>query len=1014
MKLDELDFDIIEWNEDDEIENSAQEFPEETKVIARPGEIERALQEAAPQINDEAAEAIAELAEFEGQAAVSDTQAEAVTYDENTEIFEEDVEADYSDTEEFLEDGDLSEDEIAELGGLEYQDEEALPVAVTAPKKVKKKEAKAPKAAAKQKPVRLKLEKPKEDKKKPTEMKTKKAVATEGKDEKKKGGFHFSMMDAVIAFVGVLVLLMAVVVFVFWSDNRNTISDIGEFATVGAKLSDLKTIGKNGINRVVTLASEDIEGETPVMTPEGEEILISVTFTSLEKDLKIKFINKYTDKILEGTAFSMEAIAPNNDVLQWIDEDKDGVIYLDNLTPGNYMVTLNSVDGYTFPEEPTKVVVKDKITYTVINILDEVKTEDEINPSKEDGDGKGAVDEEPTLEDTVEWVESTRTCISGEDGYAPVDKSKIPDPATLTSGSRAAINAVIQAVTEKETTVFLLKKGETTQLVPKVEEDAEKYTLPYTFAWTINGDALKATVSGDSKSMTVEALKTGDVEIICKVTKTLSDGSGSDEDVYKYLITVEAPQEEAAVVTDLVLSAGSIEVKAGQEAELKVTVKGTGKFNDQFSVVIADDSIVKYAKGKVTGLKEGNTMITFSTLGMSAEGTPIVKTCNVTVTASESLKLTVEEKKKTILVGEEYQIKAKVTNYVKDKGVVYASSDEKIAKVDKNGLVTGVAKGGPVKITVTTNEKGKDGKQLVETVEITVKANVKSDKKTPLKDSDGNQVYVKGSDGKYTAAVWADYYTATTFYIPAEPVYKYTGWQNLNGKTYFFDKNGKKVIGQQVILGVKYNFGSDGALSMNGGVLGIDVSKYQTEIDWKAVKNSGISFVIIRCGYRGYSTGVLVQDPLFTKHIEGAQAAGLKVGVYFFSQAVNEKEAVEEASMAIALAKKYNITYPIFIDTEQVSGGRADKIDSATRTAVCKAFCETVKGAGYTPGVYACKSWYETKLSVSSLGAYKIWLAQYATAPTYSGKYDMWQYTEKGKVSGVTGNVDMNISYLGL
>ncbi|MBR4965078.1 MAG: glycoside hydrolase family 25 protein, partial [Lachnospiraceae bacterium] len=213
---------------------------------------------------------------------------------------------------------------------------------------------------------------------------------------------------------------------------------------------------------------------------------------------------------------------------------------------------------------------------------------------------------------------------------------------------------------------------------------------------------------------------------------------------------------------------------------------------------------------------------------------------------------------------------------------------------------------------------------------------------------------------------------------------------------------------------VKYNFGSDGALSMNGGVLGIDVSKYQTKIDWKAVTNSGISCVIIRCGYRGYSTGVLVQDPMFKTHIEGAQAAGLKVGVYFFSQAVNEKEAVEEASMAIALAKKYNITYPIFIDTEQVSGGRADKIDNATRTAVCKAFCETVKSAGYTPGVYACKSWYESKLSVSALGAYKIWLAQYATAPTYSGKYDMWQYTEKGKVSGVTGNVDMNISYLGL
>ena len=140
----------------------------------------------------------------------------------------------------------------------------------------------------------------------------------------------------------------------------------------------------------------------------------------------------------------------------------------------------------------------------------------------------------------------------------------------------------------------------------------------------------------------------------------------------------------------------------------------------------------------------------------------------------------------------------------------------------------------------------------------------------------------------------------------------------------------------------------------------------------------------------------------------------MKVGLYFFSQAINEKEAVEEASMAISLAQNYKISYPIFIDTEWTSGGRANNLSRETRTAICKAFCETIKSAGYTPGVYACKSWYQDSLNVSALTGYKIWLAQYASQPTYtSSRYDMWQYSDRGKVNGISTNVDMNISYLG-
>jgi len=110
--------------------------------------------------------------------------------------------------------------------------------------------------------------------------------------------------------------------------------------------------------------------------------------------------------------------------------------------------------------------------------------------------------------------------------------------------------------------------------------------------------------------------------------------------------------------------------------------------------------------------------------------------------------------------------------------------------------------------------------------------------------------------------------------------------------------------------------------------------------------------------------------------------------------------------------KNYKLTYPIFLDVE-ASGGRADKIDKATRTAVCKAFCETIQSAGYTAGIYANKNWLETKMDANALSGYKIWLAQYAATPTYTGRYDLWQYKSTGKVSGISGNVDMNLSYLG-
>lgn len=254
--------------------------------------------------------------------------------------------------------------------------------------------------------------------------------------------------------------------------------------------------------------------------------------------------------------------------------------------------------------------------------------------------------------------------------------------------------------------------------------------------------------------------------------------------------------------------------------------------------------------------------------------------------------------------------------------------------------------------------------------------------------------------------------TSEPVYETTEEVtgYKYTGWQTIDGATYYFDKDGNKVTGTQIIQGIQYDFSDEGVRS---GTIGIDVSKYQSSINWQKVKNAGINFVIIRCGYRGYGSGVLVQDPMFASHITGAKAAGLRVGIYFFSQAITEAEAVEEASMAVKLANQYGINMPIAIDSEYAAGGRgrADGLSRSDRTKITIAFCNTVASAGYKPMVYASKNWFSEHLDVSQFpSSYRIWVAHYAATCGYGGRYDIWQNTSKGSVDGVNGNVDMNIS----
>ena len=201
----------------------------------------------------------------------------------------------------------------------------------------------------------------------------------------------------------------------------------------------------------------------------------------------------------------------------------------------------------------------------------------------------------------------------------------------------------------------------------------------------------------------------------------------------------------------------------------------------------------------------------------------------------------------------------------------------------------------------------------------------------------------------------------------------------------------------------------------NAVKLGIDVSKWNGEIDWEVVKAEGVDFAIIRCGYRGSSSGWLLEDPYFYKNLTGAKKAGIKVGLYFFTQATNLVDAVEEASMVVSLLGDTEIEYPVFIDTEGAGGnGRADNLDPGTRTAVVNAFCQTIQNAGLDAGVYSGRNWFYNNLIVDEMEAPNVWLAEYRQTPLYEGRYDMWQYTSSGSVAGIEGRVDLNISYLGI
>ena len=195
--------------------------------------------------------------------------------------------------------------------------------------------------------------------------------------------------------------------------------------------------------------------------------------------------------------------------------------------------------------------------------------------------------------------------------------------------------------------------------------------------------------------------------------------------------------------------------------------------------------------------------------------------------------------------------------------------------------------------------------------------------------------------------------------------------------------------------------------------VGVDVSSHQQEIDWELVAANGVEFAMIRVGYRGYTEGEIQSDDYFVQNIEGARAAGLDVGVYFFSQALDEQEAIDEANYVLEQIKDSPLSYPVIFDWEDIEAdARTDGMDSVQLTKNAIAFCDTIEQAGYRAGVYFNQRFGYEEFDLESLQDYVFWLAEYNDTPSFSFHFQIWQYCNDGRVDGIKTDVDLNLAFL--
>lgn len=636
--------------------------------------------------------------------------------------------------------------------------------------------------------------------------------------------------------------------------------------------------------------------------------------------------------------------------------------------------------------------------------VDNVNLDNKKDSVSDSVDNSTNDEEIPEVKPEVKINKTSATIVVGKTVALRLENTKDMPKWYTSNKTIAAVssNGTVKGVKPGSATITAKVNGRTFVCKVKVEKPVINFTSRtllkgYNYKMSFSGTTLKPTwKSSNTSIVTIDS--NGKMSAKKKGSTTVKGTVGGV--TYTCKIKVDAPY----------LNATSKSMIVGNKFQLKLSGssrKVSWKTYSKSTATVTGNGLVRAKKAgtvKIAALTGGQQYI-----------------CTVKI-----VNIGLGHKSLTMTKGNKYTLKTYGLYGTKK----WSSSNKKVATVSSKGVITAKSKG---TTTISVKWKGKTYKCTVkvEAPYMTVsKSTIIIGSNSTLKmygtsksykwSTSNSSVATVNSKGQVTGKKAGTVYVygivdnrRFTYKITVKNPSTFSGWIEKSGKSLYY-ASGTPVTSWQTIGGKKYCFNDNGELISK---FGIDVSSHNGNINWSKVKNAGVEFTFIRLGYRGYRTGKIVTDTNYRKNIEDANDNNIDCGVYFFTQATNAKEGIEEAQYVLKNIRGYDIDYPIVIDTEasgaEKNDGKADKISKLSRTLAIKAFCETIKDAGYTPMIYASKSWLNSKLDMSMLEEYDVWLAHYTSGNSitdYSGAYGIWQYTSSGRVDGISGRCDLNVA----